>query len=172
MISFVVFMSATRFILIQISGVKHTSMQLLLLTQPMCLLILLPLAYLFELDKATTQLQFLYIHNYNTFINVIFLIFFSSAVAFVVNFANFFMVQQTSSLTITIVGQIKLLCTILMGELSFKERVPLGNWITMIACCVGLVAYSHIRTTTKQQQKENQQDEHTHTQVQSACKAV
>uniref|UniRef100_A0A0G4HSS5 Sugar phosphate transporter domain-containing protein n=1 Tax=Chromera velia CCMP2878 TaxID=1169474 RepID=A0A0G4HSS5_9ALVE len=158
LVSLVVLMSAVRFVLIQYTGVRLSSLQQILVTQPVGLLLLLPFAVTMELPSLSHAVYGLYVSgNRDEIVSLSWLVAVSMFMALLVNFSNFYMVQVTSGLTLTVIGQVKLMCTVLMGELSFGETVPPGNWAALAICCTGLVIYSRVRADMKEAEKREKE---------------
>lgn len=69
----------------------------------------------------------------------------SGVIAFFLNLTNFLATAHTSPLTVTIVGCIKQVFTIVLSVLIFDKRLTLLNWLGIIITTFGSLFYSLIK---------------------------
>ncbi|OHT10742.1 putative phosphate translocator [Tritrichomonas foetus] len=69
----------------------------------------------------------------------------SGVIAFFLNLTNFLATAHTSPLTVTIVGCIKQVFTIVLSVLIFDKRLTMLNWIGIVITTLGSLWYSLIK---------------------------
>lgn len=73
------------------------------------------------------------------------LILFPGFLAFLLLLVEVQIIKETSSLTMTVFGNLKSVVTIIFAVLVFKERTTLLQWAGLLVALTGMIAYSHER---------------------------
>jgi len=150
--------AALRWIVTQVLVQKHevSAMAAVLYMSPAATLTLVPLAMVREPDA---------LHEVSTFVQeqgwllVACVFFFPGFLSFLLLLVEVQLVVETSSLTLTVFGNLKSVATVLFAVAVFGDKVSVIQWAGMLVAFIGMLAYSHARgewleTSTLDKMKE------------------
>ncbi|XP_053993615.1 solute carrier family 35 member C2-like isoform X5 [Hylaeus volcanicus] len=130
----------------QLQVKKYSPLQLMLLTQPVCAVALaLPCFYIDVVQLTGFRSAKILVYN-SSYIFV--LIFFSSCLGFFLLISEYYIVMLTSSLTLTIAGVGKEVCTIFMSILLFNESISIKSFVGILASISCILFYTYLRSTS------------------------
>lgn len=73
------------------------------------------------------------------------LIAFPATLAFLLILVEIYIIKETSSLTLTVFGNLKSVATIVFAVFVFKEETTVLQWVGLVVALTGMIAYSHAR---------------------------
>jgi len=112
---------------------------------PFSLLMLLPFAIYLEFPLIQSEWE--YYGNYQPIVVLVI----SGAIAFLLNVFTFYVIKYTSPLTYTVAGNCKVVLSITISVLIFKNEVTIMNGIGCAVALIGVMWYNHIRYTANKQ---------------------
>jgi len=112
---------------------------------PFSFIMLLPLAAYLEFGDI--QYKWEYYGNYEPILILII----SGAIAFLLNVFTFYVIKFTSPLTYTVAGNSKVVLSITISVLIFRNEVTFLNGIGCAVALLGVMWYNHIRYTANKQ---------------------
>ncbi|XP_053993612.1 solute carrier family 35 member C2-like isoform X2 [Hylaeus volcanicus] len=114
--------------------------------QPVCAVALaLPCFYIDVVQLTGFRSAKILVYN-SSYIFV--LIFFSSCLGFFLLISEYYIVMLTSSLTLTIAGVGKEVCTIFMSILLFNESISIKSFVGILASISCILFYTYLRSTS------------------------
>ncbi|KAF7845414.1 putative sugar phosphate/phosphate translocator [Senna tora] len=134
------FKSVLQGILLSSEGEKLNSMNLLMYMAPIAMVVLLPAAILME-DKVI----WITIEIARNDIRVVWLLLFSSSLAFFVNLTNFLVTKHTSPLTLQVLGNAKGAVAVGVSILVFKNPVSVVGMMGYGLTVIGVILYTETK---------------------------
>ena len=113
---------------------------------PIAAVLLLPAFYMFEYSTLMREWDQVVTGN------LIWLLIVSSIVAFTLNFSVFFAIKNTSTLTFTVAGNLKVVFVILISVAIFRNEVTATNGLGIIITILGCWWYNSVQYQKKQNQ--------------------
>eukprot|EP00416_Gambierdiscus_australes_P004443 CAMPEP_0171122820 /NCGR_PEP_ID=MMETSP0766_2-20121228/105860_1 /TAXON_ID=439317 /ORGANISM="Gambierdiscus australes, Strain CAWD 149" /LENGTH=178 /DNA_ID=CAMNT_0011585671 /DNA_START=33 /DNA_END=567 /DNA_ORIENTATION=+ len=115
-------------------------MTAVLYMSPAAVLICVPFVLLLERYNIAD-----FFRNVENAVSLVGLVLFPGFLAFLLLLVEVQLVKETSSLTLTVFGNLKSVVTILFSVLVFHERTSLLQWCGLVVALTGMLAYSHAR---------------------------
>lgn len=110
---------------------------------PFAIMLLLPFVYMWEWEAIQADS-----HLFTPTLNILLLI--SSCIAFALNFAVFYAIQNTNTLTFTVAGNLKVVFVIFISVAIFRNEVTWLNALGIVTCIVGCWFYNSVQYRKKQ----------------------
>ncbi|KAK3610411.1 hypothetical protein CHS0354_008701 [Potamilus streckersoni] len=119
----------------------HNPIDMMYHIQPWMIIGLLPLSAIFEgLDLATSG-HFFAFSELHVLMENLGLVLIGAFLAFMLEFSEFLLVSQTSSLTLSISGIFKELCTLLLAVFINGDKMSLVNSAGLVVCLFGIAVH-------------------------------
>ncbi|XP_028783633.1 probable sugar phosphate/phosphate translocator At3g11320 [Neltuma alba] len=134
------FKSVLQGVLLSSEGEKLNSMNLLMYMAPVAMLVLLPAALLMEQDVI-----WITINLARNDIRIVWLLLFSSSLAYFVNLTNFLVTKYTSALTLQVLGNAKGAVAVVVSILVFKNPISIVGMMGYALTVIGVVLYSETK---------------------------
>ncbi|XP_048764680.1 solute carrier family 35 member C2-like [Ostrea edulis] len=136
-------LSGLRWTLAQIVTQKnklglHNPLDMMYHIQPWMILALLPLSVYFEGIKLSTKEDFFAYTDTPLIIRNVGLVFLGAFIAFFLEFSEFLLLANTSSLTLSIAGIFKEVCTLYLAASVNGDRMNFINGVGLIVCLLGI----------------------------------
>jgi len=112
---------------------------------PFSFVMLLPFAIYVEFPLIRTEWE--YYGNYEPVLILVI----SGAIAFLLNIFTFYVIKYTSPLTYTVAGNCKVVLSVTISVLIFKNEVTILNGIGCAVALIGVMWYNHIRYQANKQ---------------------
>jgi len=112
---------------------------------PFSFVMLLPFAAYLEFPLIRTEWEY-----YGAYQPVLILIM-SGIIAFLLNVFTFYVIKFTSPLTYTVAGNFKVVLSITISVLIFKNEVTIMNGLGCAVAIIGVMWYNHIRYQANKQ---------------------
>ncbi|KAF4695452.1 hypothetical protein FOZ60_004528 [Perkinsus olseni] len=141
-VALAVLCTAFRWVLVQTQCTQFSAVQLMYLTQPISALALLPLAIILDASHLAIPIDVSGVQHLALPLCIICA---TAVLAFLLLFAEYRLVEVTSSLTLCIAGIGKEVATILMSVVLFDDWLSLRQTIAVAVSIVGIVTYSTLR---------------------------
>jgi len=125
---------------------KLDSVNLVYYMAPISFLLLLPISFSFEYVSIQTSWQ--YIQDPYAY----FVLFCSGAIAFMLNITSFLVIANTSPLTFTVAGNLKVVASIVISVMIFQNAVTMWNMVGCGAAILGVAWYQKICVDQAQSQ--------------------
>ncbi|XP_074149696.1 solute carrier family 35 member C2 isoform X2 [Sminthopsis crassicaudata] len=106
--------------------------------QPLMFLGLFPLFAVFEGLHLSTSEKIFRFQDPGLLLGVLGTLFFGGILAFGLGFSEFLLVSRTSSLTLSIAGIFKEVCTLLLAAHLLGDQISLLNWLGFALCLSGI----------------------------------
>nr|XP_055229080.1 solute carrier family 35 member C2 isoform X2 [Gorilla gorilla gorilla]XP_055229081.1 solute carrier family 35 member C2 isoform X2 [Gorilla gorilla gorilla] len=106
--------------------------------QPLMFLGLFPLFAVFEGLHLSTSEKIFRFQDTGLLLRVLGSLFFGGILAFGLGFSEFLLVSRTSSLTLSIAGIFKEVCTLLLAAHLLGDQISLLNWLGFALCVSGI----------------------------------
>lgn len=117
---------------------KLDSVNLVYYMAPLSFMFLLPFAYVYEFSGIVN------LWEHNTDLYAYSILFLSGAIAFALNVTSFLVIVNTSPLTFTVSGNLKVVFSIGISVLVFQNQVTMWNFIGCATAIVGVAWYQKI----------------------------
>lgn len=127
------------------------AVNLLYYMAPWSFVMLLPLAYLSEFESIRDEWS-LYGEPEPIVVLII-----SGVIAFLLNIFTFLVIKYTSPLTYTVSGNFKVVLSITISVMIFKNEITFWNGLGCAVAVVGVMWYNHIRYTAMMQDRDRAQ---------------
>ncbi|XP_028783531.1 probable sugar phosphate/phosphate translocator At5g05820 [Neltuma alba] len=134
------FKSVLQGVLLSSEGEKLNSMNLLMYMAPVAMLVLLPAALLMEQDVIWITMNLA-----RNDIRIVWLLLFSSSLAYFVNLTNFLVTKYTSALTLQVLGNAKGAVAVVVSILVFKNPISIVGMMGYALTVIGVVLYSETK---------------------------
>jgi len=136
--------AALRWIVTQVLVQQHevSAMAAVLYMSPAATLTLVPLAMVREPDALHEVSKLVQEHGWPM---VACVFFFPGVLSFLLLLVEVQLVVETSSLTLTVFGNLKSVATVLFAVAVFGDKVSVIQWAGMLVAFIGMLAYSHAR---------------------------
>ncbi|CAF1162178.1 unnamed protein product [Didymodactylos carnosus] len=121
--------------------------------QPWMLLVITPLACLREGSHLIHDVQLLTLQDFNHIGHYISIVFSSALLAFALEFSEFLLVSNTSSLTLSISGIFKEMVMLYLAVEYNNNQLNLLNIIGLIICLSGITLHCALKLFTMQNEK-------------------
>ncbi|EER18197.1 conserved hypothetical protein [Perkinsus marinus ATCC 50983] len=141
-VALAVLSTAFRWVLVQTQCTQFSALQLMYLTQPVSALALLPLAIILDAPHLSMPID---TSGEEHIVLPICIICATAALAFLLLFTEYRLVEVTSSLTLCIAGIGKEVATILMSVVLFDDWLSLRQAIAVTVSIAGIITYSTLR---------------------------
>ncbi|XP_054782353.1 probable sugar phosphate/phosphate translocator At3g11320 [Prosopis cineraria] len=134
------FKSVLQGVLLSSEGEKMNSMNLLMYMAPMATVVLLPAALLMEKDVIWIAMNLA-----RNDVRIVWLLLFSSSLAYFVNLTNFLVTKYTSALTLQVLGNAKGAVAVVVSILIFKNPISTVGMLGYALTVIGVVLYSETK---------------------------
>ncbi|XP_041375800.1 solute carrier family 35 member C2-like [Gigantopelta aegis] len=157
------FLSGLRWTLAQIVTQKneiglHNPLDMMYHVQPWMILGLLPLSAVMEGLDLSTSVKVFHYEDVSLLFSTIGLVLLGAFIAFFLEFSEYLLLSKTSSLTLSVSGVLKEVCTLYIAHLS-GDTMNTMNAVGLVVCLCGIVLHIVIKavcrneTTTKKLKK-------------------
>lgn len=119
----------------------HNPLDMMYHIQPWMIVSLLPLSAAFEGVHLATTENFFRFTEYSVLFHNLGLVMFGACLAFMLEFSEFLLLSQTSSLTLSISGIFKELCTLYLAHIFNHDKMNVVNGIGLVVCLAGIVLH-------------------------------
>ncbi|CAN1173857.1 Probable sugar phosphate/phosphate translocator At3g11320 [Linum perenne] len=136
--------SVMQGILLSSEGEKLNSMNLLMYMAPVAVVFLLPASLIMEGNVVGITLA---LARDDT--KIVWLLFFSSVLAFFVNWTNFLVTKHTSALTLQVLGNAKGAVAVVISILIFRNPVSVTGMLGYGLTVFGVILYSEAKKRSK-----------------------
>lgn len=145
-------LSGLRWTLAQILTQKaelglHNPLDALYHLQPFMTLTLMPLAFYIEGQRLALSPQLFSAHERSTLWVTIAMVMFGCFLAFMISVAEFLLLSHTSSLTLTISGIFKEICTLSLATEFAGDKMTTVNFFGLVLCLIGISVHVVIKAT-------------------------
>lgn len=130
----------------------HNPLDMMFHIQPWMIIGLLPLSVAFEGIQIATTDQFFRFTEYSILFRNLGLVFLGACLAFMLEFSEFLLVSQTSSLTLSISGIVKELCTLLLAHVFNGDKMNAVNGIGLVVCIAGIILHVILKAVHNREQ--------------------
>lgn len=117
--------------------------------QPWMILVLLPLAAVFEGIPLATTSDFFRYSDYGVITRNLAMVLGGACLAFLLEFSEFLLVAQTSSLTFAMSGIFKELCTLYLANKINGDEMNTVNGIGLVVCLAGITLHIILKAIHK-----------------------
>ncbi|XP_030624518.1 solute carrier family 35 member C2 [Chanos chanos] len=114
--------------------------------QPIMFLGLLPLFIYNEGLNLTKSDELFHPKEYSTLVPILLSLAGGGLLAFGLGFSEFLLVSRTSSLTLSIAGIFKEVCTLLLAVEFMKDKMSAVNWLGFVVCLSGISLHVGLKT--------------------------
>ncbi|KAM5175922.1 solute carrier family 35 member C2 isoform 2-T3 [Callospermophilus lateralis] len=114
--------------------------------QPLMFLGLFPLFAIFEGLHLSTSEKIFRFQDTGLLLRVLGSLFLGGILAFGLGFSEFLLVSRTSSLTLSIAGIFKEVCTLLLAAHLLGDQISLLNWLGFALCLSGISLHVALKT--------------------------
>lgn len=133
----------------------HNPLDLMYHVQPWMIIGLLPLSVYFEGIKLGTKEDFFAYTDTSLIIRNLGLVFLGALIAFFLEFSEFLLLASTSSLTLSIAGIFKEVCTLYLAASVNGDRMNFVNGIGLIVCLSGISIHVIVKAMSAHEEKKN-----------------
>nr|XP_022345028.1 solute carrier family 35 member C2-like [Crassostrea virginica] len=116
----------------------HNPLDLMYHVQPWMIIGLLPLSVYFEGIKLSTKEDFFAYTDTTLIMRNMGLVFLGASIAFFLEFSEFLLLANTSSLTLSIAGIFKEVCTLYLAASVNGDRMNYINGVGLVVCLLGI----------------------------------
>jgi len=127
---------------------KLDSVNLVYYMAPTSILFLLPISLYFESSLIVTQWEF---YGDNSSLLILFV---SGMIAFFLNVTSFLVIANTSPLTFTVAGNLKVVASIIISVMIFRNEITIWNGVGCATALLGVLWYQKICLDQSQAAKE------------------
>ncbi|KAL4234553.1 hypothetical protein ACF0H5_006194 [Mactra antiquata] len=120
--------------------------------QPWMIVGLFPLSIAFEGVPLATTDQFFRFYEYDILFRNLGLVLLGACLAFMLEFSEFLLLSQTSSLTLSISGIFKELCTLILAHIFNHDQMNTVNGIGLIVCLAGIILHVILKAVHKREE--------------------
>ncbi|CAH1778586.1 unnamed protein product [Owenia fusiformis] len=121
-------------------GLSHP-LDLMYHVQPWMIVGLLPLAVAFEAVPLATTENFFRFHDTKVLLTNLGLVVLGASLAFFLEFSEFLLVSRTSSLTLSISGIFKEICTLFIAFEFNHDQIKFLNGLGLVVCIIGIIIH-------------------------------
>uniref|UniRef100_K1QXL2 Solute carrier family 35 member C2 n=1 Tax=Magallana gigas TaxID=29159 RepID=K1QXL2_MAGGI len=133
----------------------HNPLDLMYHVQPWMIIGLLPLSVYFEGIKLSTKEDFFAYTETSLILRNLGLVFLGALIAFFLEFSEFLLLASTSSLTLSIAGIFKEVCTLYLAASVNGDRMNFVNGIGLIVCLLGISIHVIVKAMSAHEEKKN-----------------
>ncbi|WAR13013.1 S35C2-like protein [Mya arenaria] len=119
--------------------------------QPWMIVGLIPLSIAFEGVPLATTDQFFRFNDYEILLRNCSLVLLGAFLAFMLEFSEFLLLSQTSSLTLSISGIFKELCTLLLAHMINGDTMNAVNGVGLFVCLLGIILHVVLKALHRQE---------------------
>ncbi|XP_060567318.1 solute carrier family 35 member C2-like [Ruditapes philippinarum] len=130
----------------------HNPLDMMYHIQPWMIVGLLPLSAAFEGVSIATTDNFFRFTEYSILFRNLGLVLFGACLAFMLEFSEFLLLSQTSSLTLSISGIFKELCTLYLAHVFNNDKMNVVNGIGLVVCLIGIVLHVILKAVNNRQE--------------------
>ncbi|XP_061180279.1 solute carrier family 35 member C2-like [Saccostrea echinata] len=134
----------------------HNPLDLMYHIQPWMMIGLLPLSVYFEGIKLSTKEDFFAYTDPSLIIRNLGLVFLGAFIAFFLEFSEFLLLANTSSLTLSIAGIFKEVCTLYLAASVNGDRMNFINGIGLIVCLSGISIHVIVKAVNARGSSKNE----------------
>ncbi|XP_075772309.1 LOW QUALITY PROTEIN: solute carrier family 35 member C2 [Pelodiscus sinensis] len=132
----------------------HNPIDTMFHLQPLMFLGLFPLFVAFEGLPLSTSEKLFRFHEAGLLLAVVGKLSLGGFLAFGLGFSEFLLVSRTSSLTLSIAGIFKEICTLLLATRLLGDRLTLLNWVGFAVCLSGISLHVTLKAFSSKGEKE------------------
>ncbi|XP_062606768.1 solute carrier family 35 member C2-like, partial [Saccostrea cucullata] len=134
----------------------HNPLDLMYHIQPWMMIGLLPLSVYFEGIKLSTKEDFFAYTDTALIIRNLGLVFLGAFIAFFLEFSEFLLLANTSSLTLSIAGIFKEVCTLYLAASVNGDKMNFINGIGLIVCLSGISIHVIVKAVSARGSSKNE----------------
>ncbi|XP_049811761.1 solute carrier family 35 member C2 isoform X1 [Schistocerca nitens] len=128
--------------------------------QPWMIVSVLPFAVAFEGHSIASSCHTFRYHSASQILHSAGVVLFGAILGYLMEIAEFLVVCQTSSLTLSIAGIVKEAMTLLLAILLVGDRMSPVNFVGLLLCMAGIMVHTLGRTSAALHSSGNRQDEY------------